>query len=179
MVKKAKTDAADFLKNLVPAGGYLKAAINEGIVALRSCVKDLSAVHIRIAYPVLSTWRKKKYYHITKQEICSRLDEWIFEHLVKQDEYAAYLDRYRPMIQDRKIKKDIDEYIMDRHYRPKAIKILRCRKHFDLALWMKKRICLEYRRRSNLYWKSGEEFRFDYRNSVESLLSTRTMAIEK
>lgn len=86
-----------------------------------------------------------------------------------QNEYAAYLDRYRPMVQSGKIKKNIDEYILDRHYRPKAIKKLRHEKNFDLALWTEEQVRLEYRRRTNLYWKSGEEFRFDYRNPVESL----------
>lgn len=28
---------------------------------------------------------------------------------------------------------------------------------------------MKYHRHSNLYWKNGDEFRFDYRNSVESL----------
>ncbi len=159
----------ELLENLVPGGGYLKATLKEGVAALKSFSDDLYVVHIRIDYLNPSTWRKKKYYHIAKQETYSRLDEWIFKHLVEQNEYATYLDRYRPMVRSGKIKKDIDEYIMDRHYRPKAIKKLRHEKYFDLAPWTKKRTRLEYRRRSNLYWKSGEEFRFDFRNPVESL----------
>ncbi|MBI2447676.1 MAG: hypothetical protein HYV48_04000, partial [Candidatus Omnitrophica bacterium] len=118
-------NATELLKNLVPAGGYLKTTIKGGVAALEPFLDDLYAVHIRIDNPNPSTWRKKKYYHIAKQEIYSRLDEWIFERLIDQTEYAAYLDRYRPMVRSGKIKKDIDEYIMDRHYRPKAIKILR------------------------------------------------------
>lgn len=162
-------DHLDLLKNLVPANGYLKATIQGGVAALKPFSADLYAVHIRIDYPNKAIWRKKKYYHITKHEIYSRLDEWIFEHLVDQHQYAAYLDCYRPMVRSAKIKKDIDEYIMDRHYRPKAIKILRHKKHFNFTLWTEKRTRLEYRRRSNLYWKDGEEFRFDFRNPIETL----------
>ena len=109
-------NSKELLKNLVPRGGYLKTTLKAGVTTLNPFSGDLYAVHIRIDYPDPSTWRKKKYYHITKQEICSRLDEWIFKHLVDQNKYAAYLDRYRPMAQSGKIKKDIDEYVMDRHY---------------------------------------------------------------
>ncbi len=161
-------DTAELLKNLVYHHGYLKATIKEGVAALKHYVKDLEVIHIRIDYPDPSTWRKKKYYHILKGEICSRLDEWIFEHLIVHNEYAAYLERYRPVKARGEIA-DIDEHIMNTHYRPQAIKMLRRKKSFNLAHWSKKRISLEYRRRSNLYWKNGDEVAFDYRNSVESL----------
>jgi len=159
----------ELLKNLVFVGGYSKATLKAGVAALRPFSEDLYAVHIRIDHSDPLTWRKKKYYHVAKQEICTRLDEWIFEHLVDQKEYASFLDRYRPMTQTGKMKKDIDEYIMDRHYRPKAIRMLCHKKGFDLTLWKKKRTRLEYSRRANLYWQDGEEFRFDFRNPVESL----------
>jgi len=161
-------EAAEFLNNLVLGKEYLKATIKEGVAALKPYAKDLEAVHIRIDHPDLSTWRKKKYFHILRQVVCSRLDEWIFEHLVNQNEYAAFLKRYRPMRARGEIG-DIDEYIMDTHYRPQAIEILRRKKSFDLGRWTKKRVCLEYLRRSNLYWKDGTEFMFDYRNAVQSL----------
>lgn len=161
-------EAAEFLKNLVPGKEYLKATIKEGVAALKPYAKDLEAVHIRIDHPDLSTWRKKKYFHVLRQEVCSRLDEWVFEHLVDQNAYAAFLERYRP-IKARGDIRDIDEYIMDTHYRPQAIEILRRKKSFDLTRWTKKRVCLEYLRRSSLYWKSGEEFHFDYRNPVQTL----------
>jgi len=160
-------DAKALLRNLVYGAEYLKATIREGVVALKPYAKDLEVVHIRFDYPDPSTWRKKKYYHILRQKVCSRLDSWIFEHLVDQDEYAAYLERYRPLRTRGEIE-DIDEHILDTQYRPRAIKILRRKKSFDLERWTKNRICLEYHRRSNLYWKDGEEHRFDYRNSVES-----------
>ena len=159
----------EHLKNIVFVGEYSKATSKAGVAVLRPFSEDLCAVHIRIDCPGPSTWRKKKYYHIAKQEICTRLDEWVFEHLVDQKEYALFLDRYRPMVQTGKMKKDTDEYIMDRHYRPKAIKMLRHKKGFNLTLWTKKRTRLEYNRRTKLYWKGGEELRFDFRNSVESL----------
>ena len=143
----------ELLKNLVFVGGYFKTTLKAGVAVLRPFSEDLCAVHIKIDHSDLSTWRKKKYYNIAKQEICTRLDEWIFEHLVDQKEYAFFLDRYRPMAQTGKMKKDIDEYIMDRHYRPKAIKMLCHEKGFDLTLWKKKRTRLEYSRRTNLYWK--------------------------
>jgi len=161
-------EAAKLLQNLVYHSGYLKATIKEGVATLKPYAKELEAIHIRIDYPDPSTRRKKEYWHISRDEICSRLDEWIFKHLVNQDEYAAYLDRYRPVKTQGKIG-DIDQYIMDTHYRPQAIKMLRRKKFFNLTRWTKKRICLEYHRCSNLYWKNGDEIRFDYRNSVESL----------
>ena len=46
---------------------------------------------------------------------------------------------------------------------------MRHEKGFGLTLWTKKRTRLEYSRRTNLYWKSGEEFKFDFRNPIESL----------
>ncbi|MCG2705563.1 MAG: hypothetical protein L6309_05810 [Candidatus Omnitrophica bacterium] len=168
-------ETSELLKNLVYGAGYLKTTIKEGVITLKPYAKDLEAIHIRIDYPDPSTWRKKKYYHISREEVYSRLDEYIFKHLIDQNEYAAYLKRYRPAKAQGKIG-DIDEHIMDIHYRPRAIKMLRRKKFFNLARWTKKRICLEYHRRSNLYWKSGEEFRFDYRNPVESLFIRKNHA---
>ena len=161
-------EAAKLLQNLVYCSGYLKPTIKDGVAALRPYAEQLEIIHIRIDYPDPSTLRKKEYWHISREEICSRLDGWIFKHLVNQNEYAIYLERYRPAKARGEIK-DIDEHIMNTHYRPQAIKILRRKKFFNLARWTKKRISLEYLRRSNLYWKNGDEIRFDYRNSVESL----------
>jgi len=161
-------EASKLFKNLVYRSGYLKGTIKEGVAALKPYARELEVIHIRIDYPDPSTWRKKEYWHISREEICSRLDEWIFKHLVEQNEYAAYLERYRPAKALGDIG-DIDEHIMNMHYRPQAIKMLRRKKFFNLTCWTKKRISLEYRRRSNLYWKDGDEVRFDCRNSVESL----------
>jgi hypothetical protein len=159
-------DAAQLLQNLVYHSGYLKATIKEGVAALNPYAKELEVIHIRIDSPDPSTWRKKKYWHASKEEICSRLDEWIFKHLIDQNDYAAYLEMYRPLKARGEIG-DIDEHIMDIHYRPQAIKALSRKKFFNLADWTKKRACMEYHRRSNLYWKNGDEYR--YHNSVESL----------
>ena len=161
-------EVAKLLQNLVYRSGYLKSTIKDGVAALKPYAEQLEVIHIRIDYPDPSTWRKKKYWHISKEEICSRLDEWVFKHLIDQNEYAAYLERYRPAKARGKIG-DIDEHIMDTHYRPQAIEMLCHKKFFNLARWTKKRICMKYHRCSNLYWKNGDEFRFDYRNSVESL----------
>src|SRR3989338_2764898 len=136
-------EPAELFKNLVYRSGYLKATIKEGVIALKPYTKELEAIHIRIDYPDPSTWRKKKYWHISREEICSRLDEWIFRHLVDQNEYAAYLRQYRTAKARGEIE-DIDEHIMNTHYRPQAIKILRRKKFFNLARWTKKRISLEY-----------------------------------
>jgi len=160
--------AAKLLQSLVYRSGYLKATIKEGVVALKPYAKELEVIHVRIDYPDPSTRSKKKYWHISKEEACSRLDEWIFKHLVEQDEYAAYLERYRSAKARGDIG-DIDEYIMDKHYRPQAINKLRRKKLFNPERWIKKRVYMEYRRRSNLYWKNGDEYSFDYRNPVESL----------
>jgi hypothetical protein len=160
-------DVKAIVRNLVYKAGYLRATIREGVAALKPFIKDLEVVHIRLDHPDPSTWRKKKHYHIMRQKVCSWLDSWIFEHLVTQDEYAAYLERYRPLKKRGEIE-DIDEHILDTHYRPRAITILRHKKSFDLERWTRDRVRLEYRRRSNLYWKGGEEHSFDCRNLVES-----------
>ena len=165
-------EAIELFKNLVYHSGYLKATIREGVIALKPYTKELEAIHIRIDYPDPSTWRKKKYCHISKEEICSRLDAWIFKHLVEQDEYTAYLERYSPAKARGEIG-DIDEHVMNTHYRPQAIKMLRHKKFFNLARWTKKRVFMRYHRRSNLYWKNGDEHRFDYRNPVESFFIRR------
>jgi len=159
-------EPSELFNNLIYHSEYLKATIKEGVAALKPYAKELEVIHIRIDYPDSSTWRKKKYWHISKEEICSRLDEWVFKHLIDQNEYAAYLERYRPAKAREEIG-DIDEHIMNMHYRPQAIKILRGKKSFNLARWTKKRVRMEYRRRSNLYWKNGDEYR--YCNPVESL----------
>ncbi|MFH0772578.1 MAG: hypothetical protein V1933_08170 [Candidatus Omnitrophota bacterium] len=125
-------EVAKLLQNFVYRSGYLKATIREGVAALKPYAKELEVIHIRIDYPDPSTWRKRKYWHISKEAVCSRLDEWIFKHLVDQNEYGAYLDRYRPARARGEIG-DIDKHVMNRHYRPRAIKILRRKKFFNLA----------------------------------------------
>jgi hypothetical protein len=165
--------AAALLEGLVYGGGFLKVNIKDGMAALRPHAGDLEAVHIRLDYPAPSIWRKKGYYHIRRYEVCSRLDEWIFDNLVDQGEYAAYLEKYRPAKARGEIG-DIDGHIMDIHYRPRAIRMLRGKKSFDLAGWTKKRTRLEYERRSNLFWKNGAEHGFDYRNPVESFYIRKT-----
>jgi hypothetical protein len=54
-------EAAKLLQNLVYRSGYLKAAIKEGVAALKPYMKKLEVIHIKIDYPDPSTWRKKKY----------------------------------------------------------------------------------------------------------------------
>lgn len=158
--------AAKLLQNLVYSRGYLKAAIKEGVTALKPYAEDLEVIHVKMEHPDPSAWRKKKYFHISKYTACSKLDEWIYEHLIDQREYADYLDKYRSLKAGNKIQ-DIDEYIMDTHYRPRAIKLLSHKRFFDLARWSKKRVCMEYRRRSNICWKNGDEYMFN--NYIESL----------
>ena len=161
-------DPAELLRNLVPGREQIESSVEKGVKALKPHVNDLEAIHILIDYPDPSLWHRKKYCHVHKVELCSRLDEWIYENLIDRDQFSVYLDRYRPKLIAGKIK-GLDEYILSRHYRPKAIKALSARKSFNLAAWSKERFRLEYERRSNVWWKSGEEFRFDFRNSIESL----------
>jgi hypothetical protein len=168
-------NTADFLQNLVYCPGYLKDTIEEGVAALKPYVKDLEVIHVRLDCPDPSTWRKKKYFHISKYTACSKIDEWIFRYLIDQKEYAGYLDKYRPLKDNNNIQ-DIDEYIMDTHYRPQAIKILSRKKSFNLEQWAKKRVCLRYRRRSNMYWKNGNEYTF---NSVIESLFIRKNGTDK
>jgi len=89
--------------------------------------------------------------------------------LIDEKEYRRYLNKYLPL--KKKLKyKDVDEYILNKHYRPKAIKILsKTRKSFDLKKWTRKRFKYEYKRKTNLNLKNGESFHFDFRNTLESI----------
>ena len=91
------------------------------------------------------------------------------DNLVDNRQYGKYLDRYLPM-KDALKYEDVDEYIIDRHYRRRAIKMLsEKRKSFDLEKWTKHRYGWRFERKSNLTLKEGRPFRLDFRNSLESL----------
>jgi len=144
------------------------ATIEEGLQKLKGRENDLEAIHIYIELSKSSNFRKKKYYNISKVDRLSRLDEWIYDNLVVEKDYRKYLDKYL------KLKKklsyeDVDEYILDRHYRPEATKILLKKvKSFNLKDWEKKRFRFNYERKSNLKLKDGTDLRFDFRNFLQS-----------
>lgn len=161
--------AEKIVKNLTLNYTWIKvSSIEEGVKKLKD--KQLEVVHIYIEpfspklYPP-----KKKYFNIWRVEKPTKLDEWIYKNLVKEDVYRKYLDKYLPLKEKLRYD-DVDEYILSKHYRPKAIKILsKTKKSFNLKEWTRKRFGYRYERKSNLILKEGIPFRFDFRNILESL----------
>jgi hypothetical protein len=165
------TKARQLLKDLVLDYPWLSIySIEDGVKKLQGKQKDLEAIHIYIDSLSPKTYPpKKKYFNISRVEALTKLDEWIFDHLINQEEYRRYLQKYLPL-KDRLEYEDIDEYILNKHYRPKAIRILsKTRKSFNLQEWTKLRFKYEYKRKTNLNLKDGTPFRFDFRNSLESI----------
>lgn len=144
-------------------------SIEEGVKKLNGKQRDLEAIHIYIEllssrlYPP-----KKRYFNISKIDKPTKLDEWIFKHLVEEAEYKRYLDKYSSL-KDKLRYSNIDEYILNKHYRPKAIRILSKKKLFNLGEWVKRRFGYRYERKSNITLKEGIPFRLDFRNSLESI----------
>ncbi len=152
----------ELLKNFVFGKRNTHFTLKQGLAWLKPHVSELEAIHFLIDPLDPSCWRKKKYFHINKEETCSRLDEWIYRNLLndnaKNMEYGKYLDQYRPLLRAGKIK-DIDQYIMNKHYRPKAVQVLGQKTSFNKLLWSQRRNCMEYRRRTNIWTKDGQELR--------------------
>jgi hypothetical protein len=152
----------ELLKNLVYVRWDHDLTLEEGLAKFEPYAKDLESIHFKFEFLDSSCGRKKKYFHIKKEEIHSRLDEWIYKNTLDlmsnkcHQEYAAYLDRYRPLLEAGKIK-DIDEYIMNKHYRPQAVRILSKKKSFNKLLWSQDRTRMIYKRRINMWTKDGAE----------------------
>jgi len=158
------------LQNLTFDGCLNIQSVKDGVHKLQG--KNLEVVHIYIDHLADKTWERgnrKRYFNVSKLDLLTKLDEWVFKNLVKEDDYSKYINKYLPL----KIKlkyTDIDEYILNKHYRPQAVKILsKTKKTFDLAKWTKKKFKYDYQRKTNLYLKDGSLFRFDFRNWLESL----------
>lgn len=165
------TKARQILNNLVI--DYSRPSIysvEDGVKKFDGKQKNLEAIHIYIDNLSPKTYPpKNKYYHIERVDALTKLDEWIYEHLAENKEYGRYLDKYLPL-KDKLKYKDVDEYILKKHYRPKAIKILlQRRKTFNLGQWTKERFKYRYERKTNLNLKDGRPFRFDFRNPLENL----------
>jgi len=147
-------------------------SVEDGVKKLDGKQELLEAIHIYIEcfspelYPP-----KKEYFNISRVNKLTKLDEWIFEHLIDEKEYRGYLDKYLPLRLRYKLKyDDVDEFILNKHYRPKAIKTLsRTKKSFNLKEWTKKRFGYRYERKSNLILKEGDAYPLDFRNSLESI----------
>jgi len=170
------TKARQLLKNLVLDYPWLSIhSIEDGVKKLQGKKKDLEAIHIYIDSLSPKTYPpKKKYFNISRAEALTKLDEWVFDHLINQEEYRRYLQKYLPL-RGRLKYEDIDEYILIKHYRPKAIKILsKIRKSFNLQEWTKPRFKYEYERKTNLNLKDSTPFHFDFRNSLESIFVLKT-----
>ena len=116
-------------------------------------------------------YHKKKYYHTHRISIPSRMDAWIFDNLVDNEQFGKYLDRYRG---EKGINSEnIDQHIFKRHYYTEALSVLKRKKNFNLTLWSKPRHQLRYDRKSNLSLKNGEEIGFDFRNTVVVLFTVK------
>lgn len=140
--------------------------VGQGLKALEGKQKDLQAIHIYIETTAVETFRKKKYFHISKINLPSWLDQWIYKNLVTDAEYKKYLEKYKDEIKY----DEIDEHILEKHYRKKAIATLfKKKKSFDLDEWTKPRYSLSYRRRTNIELKDGTELHFDFRTHLISL----------
>lgn len=159
------------LKNLTLDYPFLSiSSIEKGLDKLKEKEDFLEAIHIYIEHLSPKLYPpKKKYFNISKVDKLTKLDQWIYKHLVDDIEYKNYLDKYLPL-KDKLKYSDVDEYIMEKHYRPEAIKILsQSKKSFDLQKWRKKRFGYYYRRKTNLFLKEGAAFPLDFRNKLESL----------
>jgi len=141
--------------------------------SLKEAVRELSKNELIVAYlyidfPHESTFRRKEYYNVTKVQLPSKLDDWIYKNMVKDDEYRKYLDAYLPL-KEKLGYSDVDGYVLKKHYYRKAITLLRKRyKKFNLKSWMKPRNELQYERRKEIRTADGMHLPFDFRNSVES-----------
>lgn len=161
--------AEKLLKDLVLDYHLSITSIEEGVKKLAKRQKDLEVVHIYIENLHPSCYGKKEYFHISKVDKLTKLDEWLYKNLINEEEYRKYLENYLPLKNKLKYD-DVDEYILQKHYRPKAIKILsKKRKRFNLKLWRRKRYGYHYQRKTNLSLKDGHSFRFDFRNFLESI----------
>lgn len=128
-------------------------------------------IYVFLDYVAPENFHKKEYYHIERVPVSSRLDAWVYEHLVDNEQFAKYLDRYRGR---KGINSDnIDQYILRKHYHPKALSVLKQRKNFDLAVWSKSRYKLFYERKSNLLLKNGEPIGFDFRNTIVMIFTVK------
>ncbi|MDP3011851.1 MAG: hypothetical protein Q8N27_03960 [Candidatus Hydromicrobium sp.] len=155
------------LENLQIYNNHIS-TVEEGVKKLKGRGNDLEAIHIYVELIKSSNFRKKKYYNISKVDKPSKLDEWIFKNLIEEDDYRKYLNKYLEL-KSKLNYKDIDEYILEKHYRPRAIEILSKKvKGFNLDNWKKQRFKFSYERKSNLQLKDGTNFRFDFRNILES-----------
>lgn len=142
-------------------------SIEEGVRKLKGKEKDLEAIHIYLESIHHSTYRKKKYFNVSRVKRFSKLDEWIYEKLVDEKEYRQYLDKY---LASKNNLNDIDKYILQKHYYPKAIDILSKKLNkFNLDDWRKERFSYEYERKTELFLKNGTNLRFDFRNTLVSI----------
>lgn len=160
--------ASNILKDLTLSKERF-ATPEEGIAELRGKEGGLEAVHIYLENIDSKAYGRKEYFDIYRESKLSKLDAWIYENLIIESEYRSYLDKYLPL-EDKLSFTDIDEYILQRHYRRKAIRGLSKRlASFDLKAWKKSRYGFRYERKTNFALKDGTLWRFDFRNPLESL----------
>ncbi|NQU82708.1 MAG: hypothetical protein HQ539_02045 [Parcubacteria group bacterium] len=144
-------------------------SIKQGVKLLRANQQDLEVLHIYIDFLNPKIFKnKKRYLNCWKENIVTKLDEWIFDNLIEHEEYSRYLKKYLPLKNELKYK-DVDEYILNKHYRKKATRTLsRDKKSFNFERWTKQRYRYRYKRKTNLQLKDGSHFHLDFRNSLES-----------
>jgi len=74
--------------------GFSIHSIKEGVKRLRVFQQDLEVLHICIDYPSpIVVKDKKRYFDIWKEDIATKLDEWIFDNLVEHEEYGGVSEK--------------------------------------------------------------------------------------
>ncbi len=162
--------ANSILSNLICA--HLQVANpQDGVKKILTIDGTPEIVYVFLDHIASENFHKKEYYHIEHISIPSRLDTWIYDHLVDSEQFAKYLDRYGG---EKGINSEnIDQHILRKHYYLKALDILKQKKNFDMAIWSKPRYQLHYKRKSNLFLKDGSPIGFDFRNTVAVLFTIK------
>ncbi len=154
-------------------------SVEDGVARLSGRQNDLEVIHVWIESLDRSCLREKECFHIERYKRMTRLDEWIHRNLIDNEKYRQYLDKYRPQ-RDKLEYEDIDEYIMNRHYRPRAVAMLKKqKKNFRMEDWTRPRRGLNYERRSNLTLRDGLEYRFDFRGPLETFFVLKEDGLKK
>ncbi len=85
-MSRSGTDFDSLLHNLSVYGEHFSTP-EEGIERLRGKESQLEVVHIYLDYINSEAYGKKEYFEISRYNKLTKLDEWIFEHLIDQDKY--------------------------------------------------------------------------------------------
>ena len=67
----------------------------EGVKKISAMQGFPEIIYILLDHIAVENFRKKKFYDIERVPVPSRLDEWVYKHLVTNEQFSKYLDRYR------------------------------------------------------------------------------------